>query len=121
MINIFEWLEGANQLFMTSPAPFLQPMDEVFVEDDPMNQITLLDIDEDDNMYFDAPHAWNSSIGQCQPYDEYIPIDLLFVIMTSPPASTASDQAIITVPEQLAEVSHKIFIYFAQTQDSRNL
>ena len=100
---------------MTPPAPFLQPMDGVFVEDDPMDQITLLDIDESDNMYFDAPHAWNPPIGQCQTYDEYIPIDPSLATMTVPLAPTALGQAVITVPEQLAEASRKALIYFAQT------
>ena len=115
MINIFEWLESANQSLITPPALFLQSMDEIFVEDNLMNQITLLDIDESGNMYFDAPHAWNPLIGQCQTYDEYIPIDSSLATMTDPPAPTALDQAVVMVLEQLAEASRKILIYFAQT------
>ena len=63
MAGIYEWLEGVDQ-----------PMDGV-ITDDPMDQITLLDLDQDGNMYFDMPHAWNPSIEQRQTYDEHAAID----------------------------------------------
>ena len=45
MVDIYEWLENANQ-----------SMDGIFA-DDPMDQVMPLDIDKDDNAYFDMPHA----------------------------------------------------------------
>jgi len=104
MTNIYEWLEGANQPLMAPPAPFLQPMDEVLVEDDPMDQITLLDIDESGNMYFDVPHAWNVPFEQPQVNNEVIPIDPSLVTMSGPPAPTAHGQTVITVPKQLRQL-----------------
>lgn len=115
MTNIFEWLEGANQPPMAPPVPLFQPMDEVLAEDDPMDQITLLDIDQDGNMYFDVPHAWNPPMEQGQIYDGYIPIDPALHTITDSTAPSAPGQAFVTVPEQFAEVSRQILIYFAQT------
>src|SRR5436190_4817834 len=121
MTDIYEWLEDVDQPyygptsppFVAPPGPSLEPMDGVLVEGDPMDQITLLDIDESSNMYFDAPHAWNPPIGQCQTYDKY-PIDPSLHAMTGPPAQSTPGQAVVTVPEEFAEISSKILIYFAK-------
>jgi hypothetical protein len=114
MTDIFEWLEGANQPLVAPPVSFPQPMDGVFIEDDPMDQITLLDIDQNGNMYFDAPHAWNPPIEQCQTYDEYASIDPSLRTMANPSTQTPT-RTVVTVPEEFAEASSKILIYFAQT------
>ena len=46
MVDIYEWLEDVNH-----------PMNGRFAEDESMDQIMLLDIDENGNMYFDMSHA----------------------------------------------------------------
>ena len=48
MADVYEWLGGVDQ-----------SMDEIFA-DDPTDQIMALDIDEDDNMYFDVSHTSNA-------------------------------------------------------------
>src|SRR6266496_500454 len=106
MAGIYEWLGDIDQ-----------PMDGIFVEDDPMDQITLLNTDQNGNMYFDMPPMWNSSMEQHRTYDEYIPIDPSLATMTNPPAPTTLGQTIIMVPEQLAEASRKVLIYFAKVLD----
>jgi hypothetical protein len=56
-----------------SPVPSLEPMDRIIAED-PMDQITLLDIDENGNTYFDLPHIWDPLFGQSQTNDRTDPI-----------------------------------------------
>jgi hypothetical protein len=96
------------------PAPFPQPTDGVFAEDDLMDEITLLDIDQNNNMYFDTPHAWNPPIGQRQIYDEYSAIDPSLHVTTDPSAPM-SVRSVVTVPEEFAEISSRILVYFART------
>ena len=74
----------------------------------------FLDIDEDDNAYFNMPHAWNVSFEQPQIDSEVFPIDPSLATMMDPSVPTALGQTVVTIPEQLAEASRKVLIYFAQ-------
>jgi hypothetical protein len=82
---------------------------------EPMDQIVPLDVDKGDNMHFDVPYAWNAPLDQVGV--ESIQIDPSLRTMTDPLASTAPGQSVITVPEQLAEASRKVLIYFSRTLD----
>ena len=99
MIDIYEWLEEANQSLMAS----LEPMNGNLFAGIPMDEITPLDLDKNDNMYFDTSHAWES-----------FQIDSSLYTATDPAAPTTSGQTIVTVPEHLAEASSKILIYLTQ-------
>lgn len=79
MTHVYEWLEGVNQ-----------PMEGILDEYDPMDQIIPLDLDEDDNAYFNMPHAWNAFVEQPQVDNEAFPIDPSLTTMTGPPAPTDS-------------------------------
>ena len=105
MIDIYEWLENANQ-----------PMNEFFIND-PMNQIIPLDVDKDDNVYFDMPHAWDVPFEQSSINIEPFPIDFSLYTTTDPSASTTFDRIIVTIPEEFAEANSKILIYFARILD----
>jgi hypothetical protein len=96
MTDVYEWLKNVHQSsyaptsssLMAPPASSLEPMDGILAEDNPMDQIMPLDIDKDDNMYFDMPHAWNAPFEQSQTNVESIPIDPSRGTVTDPLAST---------------------------------
>src|SRR5436305_11649520 len=46
MTNIDEWLENVKSPRTAPFTPFLQPMDEILVEENPMDQVTPLNIDQ---------------------------------------------------------------------------
>jgi hypothetical protein len=50
--------------------------------------------------------------------DETIPIDPSLISMMDPPLPPTSNQAIVTVPEHLAEATSKLLIYLLQTRDA---
>jgi hypothetical protein len=84
------------------------------VADDPMDEITLLDTDQNGNMYFDMPNARNPPMGQCQTYDEYAAIDPSLHAMANLSTPTTIDRTVVRVPEEFVEISSKILVYFAQ-------
>lgn len=88
-------------------------MNEIFI-DNPMNQILSLDIDEDDNVYFDISQTWNTSLEQSQINNEPFPIDPSLVTMTNLPTSSIPDQIIVIILEHLVEASSKILVYLIQ-------
>src|SRR5438552_3126579 len=102
MDGVYKWLEGVDQ-----------PMDGI-VTDDSMDQITLLDIDQNGNAYFDMPQAWNTSLRQPQVNDEFFPIDPSLYTTTGPSAPTTLGRTVVTVPEEFAEASSKILIYLTK-------
>ena len=53
MIDIYEWLEKMNQSFMIS---FKSTNENLFVRI-LMDEITPLDLDKNDNIYFNTSHA----------------------------------------------------------------
>lgn len=122
MANVHEWLENVPQPsyaptsppFMAPPLPYLEPMDGIIAEDDPLDQITLLDIDENGNTYFDMPNAWHPLVGQPQTNNGTTPIDPSLRIGTEILAPTTTDDSIVTVPKEFAETSRKILVYLAQ-------
>lgn len=101
MAEIYEWLEGLGQ------PP--EPMNEDLFEGVPMGEVIPLARDEDGNGYFDVPHAWGEHF-EPQIDDEPIPIDPSLHVMTEPPAPTFG-QAVVTVPEELAEASSNLLVY----------
>jgi len=105
MADIYEWLENTNQ-----------PMDGIFT-DDPMDQVMPLGIDKDGNAYFDMPHAWDASFEQPPVNIEPFPIDPSLYTETGPSAPTTLGRTFVMVPEEFAEVSSKILIYFAKVLD----
>jgi len=109
MTDIYDWLK--NQPSYAPVSPVLAPMNENPFADDVMDQITLCDIDENGNTYFDAPSAWKPLVEQ--PHAELMLIDPSLGITASSSMPTTSD-AIVTVPEQFVEASSKILIYLAQ-------
>ena len=106
MTDVYEWLESVDQPSYAPTSPPFGPMDE-----DPFVGILT------DQTYFDAPHTWNPSIGQPQIYAESSPIDPSLRTTLEPPAPTTVGRTVVTVPEQLAEVSSKLLIYLAQIVD----
>lgn len=99
---------------MAPPGASIEPMDGIIAEDDPTNQITLLDLDQDGNRYFDMHHAWNDHFERRQTEAEPLPIDPSLYTTTGPSAPTTLDRTVVTVPEEFAEISSKILIYFAK-------
>ena len=74
-----------------------------------MDEIIPLDLDKDDNMYFDISHTW---VDHIEPQ-----IDSSLHVVTELPAPTISGRTVVTVPEQLAEISGKLLVYLAQIVD----
>jgi hypothetical protein len=117
MTNIDEWLENVKSPRTAPSAPFLQPMDGILVEENPMDQVTPLNIDQNGDTYFDMRPAWEYPLYQSQADDEPFPIDPSLCIMADLPAPTTSGRTVVTVPEEFAETSSKILIYLTQVLD----
>jgi len=96
MTDIYEWLGNVNQPYGMPHTPFLEPGDRMLDDDDPMEPITLCDVDTAGNTYFDMS------------------IDPSLYDMTGPSAPTTSSQTFVMVPEEFAEASGKILVYLAQ-------
>lgn len=112
MTNIYEWLENVHP---PSCAPTSTPFVSRFVGV-PTDEITLLDVDEERNMYFDVPNArsQNGPFEQSRIGIESVMIDPSLGVMTNPPMPSTP---VIMIPEQLAEASRKVLIYLAQILD----
>jgi len=69
MADVYEWLKNVHQPsyaptsppYMTPYGPSLEPMDGIIFADDSTDQITLLDLDENGNAYFDLSYPQNST------------------------------------------------------------
>jgi hypothetical protein len=108
MANIFDWLENTHQPSYASgtsslAAPSgstLRPMDDDHFMETLTDDITLLDVNEDDSSYF----SYSQMLAETTPPD--------------PPLITMGDpaigQTVVTVPEHLAKTSSKILIFLAQ-------
>lgn len=114
MTDIYEWLEDTHPPSYTPISPPFISKDGNHFLDIPTDEIMPLDIDEKGNMYFDYPHA-QSQTGLIN--TESIPIDPSLSAMTNPQMTSMSDQAMITIPAHLADVSRKILVYLAQVID----
>lgn len=120
MTNIYDWLEEIHQPFYAPTSPLFISRNGSHFTDISTDEITPLDIGEEDNMYFNYPHA-QSQIGSTKqpPINaEPTPIDPSLSIMANPPMPPTSDQITITVPAHLADVSPKILIYLTQIIDA---
>lgn len=95
----------------------LEPMDGNLFAEVPMDEITPLDINQDGNMYFDIPHAWDASFEQSQADSETIPIDTSLHALVP----TTFDQSVVTVPEHLAEASSRILLRFSKLRTIPNI
>lgn len=117
MANIYKWLENVHPP-SSPPAPSLEPMDIDHFAGVPTDQITLCNIDEDGNTYFDVPNAWRSSVEQPEAYIE--PLWAGNESASIDPSLTMMDPSIppprnsVTVPDHLTEVNTKILIYLAK-------
>jgi len=80
------------------------------------DEITPLEIDEG-NLYFDMPPPWDHPFSRSQVNREPLSIDPSLNTMAGPPAPTTSSRTIVTVPEEFAEASSKILVYFARVLD----
>lgn len=113
MADIHDWLEHvhepASPPIMAAMACPLVPTDRNPTLDFSMDEILPLGLDEDGNMCFQMPHAWDHYVG-LEADAESIPID---------PAlqETADLPTFVTVPEQYAETSSKLLIYLAKVLD----
>jgi hypothetical protein len=96
---------------MAPPTPSLAPMDENHFAEILNSEFTPLNINGNDNPYFDYPQIFTR---YSRASEEITPIDLSLATMMDPPMPSTSGQAVITVPEHLAEATSKALIYLAQ-------
>jgi hypothetical protein len=105
MTNVYEWLENVQQSYAPTSPPFVLEDSDVMSADD----ITILDIDENDNAHFNVPHWYTQDVSPEQPCDdvEPFPIDPTLVALPAP------EPTFVAIPEHLAEASSKMLIYLA--------
>lgn len=116
MTNIYDWLDNTHQPSYAPTSPPFMFRNGSHLTNDSTDDIMPLDIDEEGNMYFDYPHAQSQSgfIKQSQINAESALIDPALGAMTNLQMPSTSDQATVTVPAHLVDVSRKILVYLAQ-------
>lgn len=103
MADIYRWLEDVRPLYAPTSPP-LGPTDENDFTDLPMDQFASLNIDDDGKAYFNHP--------------ETTAVDPSLLMTMDPPMPPTSGQAIVTVPEHLAEATSRLLIHLAQITDT---